>query len=73
MVTKVGTIVHGREIGREDGSARRKFVWAQCPSCEDERWVRHDGGPFQSAKRYCKDCVIFAHKDFKYGAQAISA
>ena len=73
MMAEVGAIARGRDIGREDSSARRKFVWARCPGCETECWVRHDGAALQSGQRYCKGCVIVLQNEFRYGAKAYSA
>lgn len=73
MIPEIGVIVRGRDIGREDSSAGRKFVWARCPECEAERWVRHDVASLKSGQRYCKRCVIGLQNDFRYGAKAYSA
>ena len=73
MMPEVGAIVRGRDIGRDDSSARRKFVWARCPRCEKERWVRHDRAALQSGQRYCKRCVAVLQNEFRYGAKTYSA
>jgi len=67
MIPKIGTTVTGRDIGRTDNTARRKFVWARCPRCVSERWVRHDGTALQTAFRYCKRCVAAVQNGFRYG------
>ena len=73
MMPEVGAIVRGRDIGRDDSSARRKFVWARCPRCEKERWVRHDRTALQSGQRYCKGCVTVLQNEFRYGVKSYSA
>jgi hypothetical protein len=73
MMPEVDTIVRGRDIGRDDSPARRKFVWAKCPRCEEERWVRQDGAALQSGLRYCKRCVVVLQNEFRYGAKTYSA
>ena len=73
ITPEVGTIVRGRDIGRDDSSARRKFVRAQCPRYEEERWVWHDGAALQSGQRYCKRCVVVLQNEFRYGAKAYQA
>ena len=67
MIPEVGVVVRGEDIGREGSTARRKFVWARCPRCESERWVRHDGTALQTALSYCKKCVAAVQNGFRYG------
>ena len=73
MMPNVGTVVRGCDIGRNDSSARRKFVWAKCPRCDEERWVRHDVTAVQSGQRYCKRCVVVLQSDFRYGTKSYQA
>ena len=73
MIPELGTIAIGRDIGREGSTARRKFVWAKCPKCETERWVRHDGTALQTALRYCKRCVAAVQSGFRYGFKVEAA
>lgn len=73
MMPEVGTIVRGRDIGRRDSTARRKFVWARCPRCGTERWVRHDMTALQTSLRFCKRCVVVLQSKFRYGMKANGA
>ena len=73
MIPEIGAIVRGRDIGRDDSSARRKFVWAKCPRCGEERWVRHDMAALQSGHRYCKRCVTVLQSEFRYGVKTYVA
>ena len=60
----IGDICRAEDLGR---IGRRKYIWAECPDCNLQRWavIRTLD---RSAYRQCQDCVrAKAKKSFKIG------
>jgi ribosomal protein S27E len=66
----VGDEIRGEDIGRIGGSARSKFVWVHCPSCNEERWTQKKSSlnPVNNTIRRCAKCAIKYAKQFSHGS-----
>jgi|TARA_R110000744_G_scaffold63668_1_gene130946 hypothetical protein len=67
----VGDVVRGSEIGKTGTAARSMFVWANCPSCNEDRWAQRksEGNPVSNTSRRCKKCAIKHAKQFSLNTE----
>jgi hypothetical protein len=67
----IGDIARGNEIGKTGNAARSMFVWAICPSCNEERWTQRksEGNPVSNTSRCCKKCAIKHAKQFSLNTE----
>lgn len=56
---ELGTIIHGRDLGRVFANHHHdtdKYIWIACERCGSERWVRIRNK--NKLPKYCKSCTL---------------
>lgn len=59
MSYQIGEIKTGRELGFFQGQTLAKFIWLECPSCHNCRWVSlylHNKAEKENRVLKCKEC-----------------